>query len=101
MPLEAHEIEYQEPVTLTGSLKVIETFAFPATPEAAFAGVVELTEGGSSAAQKCAAESVLRGETVPAAAKNARKSLFFRCQRPPADLLTDSGPAAPYGRASP
>ena len=42
-PVSVHEIEYQAPVTFTGSLNVIETFELPGTSLALFAGVVEAT----------------------------------------------------------
>src|SRR5688500_10418922 len=41
----AHEIEYHESVTLTGSLKVIVTFASRATPVAPLDGEVDATDG--------------------------------------------------------
>ena len=49
VPLVAHEIEYHEPVTLTGSLKVTETFAAVATSVASIPGEREVTDGAASA----------------------------------------------------
>ena len=46
--LVAHSIVNHVPVTLTGSLKVIEMFAARATPIAPFAGVVDATVGARS-----------------------------------------------------
>jgi hypothetical protein len=61
LPLESHESEYQEPVTSTDSLNVIETFAPGTTPAAPLAGEVDVTDGARSAGQVWKAETVLRG----------------------------------------
>jgi hypothetical protein len=47
-PVSAHEIVNHEPVTFTGSLKVIETFALRATLLVLFAGLLEATVGAAS-----------------------------------------------------
>src|SRR5712691_1762294 len=44
-PLVPHEIEYQAPVTFTGSLNVTATFASTATPVAPLAGERAVTVG--------------------------------------------------------
>src|SRR5919109_3711435 len=48
LPLELHEIENQLPVTFTGSLNVIVTLLFRATPPAPSAGFVLETVGAAS-----------------------------------------------------
>src|SRR5437667_7574076 len=50
-PLAPQEIEYQTPLTFTGSLNVMLTLALVATSVAPFAGVVDETEGATSAKQ--------------------------------------------------
>ena len=50
-PLVAHEIEYHEPVTLTGSLKVTETFAAVATSVASIPGERERDRRGGIGAR--------------------------------------------------
>src|SRR5919202_2763050 len=65
-PLVPQEIEYQEPLTFTGSLKVIETFAFTATSAAPFAGVVLETDGATSPWQSNVGNDRLRGFGAPA-----------------------------------
>src|ERR687891_1829378 len=64
-PLAPHEIEYQLPVTSTGSLKVIVMFASRATPVAPLAGVLLATEGAVSASQTCGSTVLLRGLGAP------------------------------------
>src|SRR5918996_3041423 len=59
--LEPHEIEYQLPVTSTGSLKVIVMFASRATPVAPLDGVLLATEGALSASQRKGSATLLRG----------------------------------------
>src|SRR4051812_2708933 len=66
-PLALQEIEYHEPVTLTGSLNVIETLEPTSTPEAPLGGTVEATLGATSAAHDVVGEPVLRGVGAPAA----------------------------------
>jgi hypothetical protein len=48
-PLVAHEIEYHEPVTSTGSLNVTETLAAVATSVASIPGERAVTDGAASA----------------------------------------------------
>ena len=64
-PLFAHEIEYQLPTTLTGSLKSMVIFEFKSIPVLPFTGVVLDTEGGNSAEQTLVGEVVLRGAGAP------------------------------------
>src|SRR5437588_7782503 len=66
-PLVAQEIEYQLPVTSTGSVNVMETFAFTATSVAPFAGDVLATAGAASLPQIWVGVSVVRGAGAPAA----------------------------------
>src|SRR5919199_1051619 len=65
-PLVPQEIEYQEPLTFTGSLKVIETLAFTATSVAPFAGVVLETDGATSPWNANVGNERLRGFGAPA-----------------------------------
>src|SRR5919199_6363067 len=65
-PLVPQEIEYQEPLTFTGSLKVIETFALVATSVAPFAGVVLATDGATSPWQSNVGNDRFRGFGAPA-----------------------------------
>src|SRR5919201_53054 len=62
-----HEIEYQLPVTSTGSLNVIETFELTGTSVAPFAGVVLATPGAVSAVQLKVGLRRLRGFGAPTA----------------------------------
>src|SRR5919204_5033037 len=66
-----HEIEYQLPVTSTGSLNVIETFELTATPVAPFAGVVLATPGAVSAVQLKVGERRVWGVWGPPAERGA------------------------------
>src|SRR5262245_50153137 len=50
-PLVPHEIVNHDPVTFTGSLKVIETFVSAATSVAPSPGVVEETSGAAASVQ--------------------------------------------------
>ncbi len=65
-PLELHEIEYHDPWTSTGSLKVIETFDPTGTSPALLAGKVAETLGAMSALQSLNGEAVFRGVGEPA-----------------------------------
>src|SRR5919204_4288498 len=65
-PLVPHEIEYQLPVTSTGSLNVIEMFALTATSVAPFAGVVLATDGAVSLGQVKTGLRRVRGAGAPA-----------------------------------
>src|SRR5947208_15899620 len=60
-PLVAQAIWNQVSVTFTGSLKVIETLASTATPDAPPAGVVELTAGARSE-QFPSGDALFRGD---------------------------------------
>ena len=60
-PLELQEIEYQPSETLTGSLKLIVTFASRETPVAPAAGVLVATDGALSPPQKNGSAVLLRG----------------------------------------
>src|ERR671937_302530 len=61
-----HEIEYQLPVTSTGSVKVMEMFALTATSVAPFAGEVLATAGAVSLPQIWVGVRVVRGAGAPA-----------------------------------
>src|SRR5438128_8237511 len=61
-----HEIEYQLPVTSTGSVNVIEMFASTATSVAPFAGDVLATAGAESLPQIWVGVSIVRGAGAPA-----------------------------------
>src|ERR671935_2223792 len=61
-----HEIEYQLPVTSTGSVKVMEMFALTATSVAPFAGEVLETAGAASVGQMKTGLRRVRGAGAPA-----------------------------------
>src|SRR5438876_11432629 len=61
-----HEIEYQLPVTSTGSVNVMETFAFTATSVAPFAGLVLAIAGAVSPPQMKTGLRRVRGAGAPA-----------------------------------
>src|SRR5690349_11493192 len=80
-PLELHEMSYQEPVTFTGSLKVIATFAPTGTPAAPSAGLVLATLGAVSALQSWSGDAVFLGAGEPVAKSAALLSVSV--QPPP------------------
>jgi hypothetical protein len=74
LPLVEHEIENQEPVRLTGSLKVMSMFEARATLFAPFAGVVDETEGAASVASGVREKSsTARPSSEPAGSKSIQR----------------------------
>src|SRR5690349_17969453 len=78
VPLATHEIEYHEPVTLTGSLKVIATFEPTGMPEAPSPETVLATLGAVSALQSWNGEAVFRGVGAPVEKSAALLSLSMQ-----------------------
>ena len=65
LPLVTQLMSNQVPVTFTGSLKVMSTFAFTATSPAPFAGVVVVTDGWRVGAVEAEPVERVVGEAVP------------------------------------
>src|SRR5215208_6559446 len=102
-PLIEQVMSYQVPVTLTGSLKVIVTFAFTAAPASSSTGVVETTVGAASApvvrglgvaAVKSSALSSVSVAPLPAR-KSARTMLIVGAAPPPSKKFAPDVPV-PY-----